>query len=126
MFLCVQDSDIFEHIKKPTKAEVEENFKKYSVDVISKLRQKSQFASKQSRYKVISCFRTINGENLKVSNRENKDSDDSYTVVDIELQERKSETTEQKTEKDNYVYDLYYTQSDDLGDAELSELVRLV
>lgn len=97
---------------------MEEHFKKYSVDVISKLRQEAQLASKQNRYKVINCYRTITGKTT--------DLDDSYTVVDVELEEKENKTTEPKTEEDNYVYDLYYTQSDDLGDAELSELVRLV
>lgn len=113
------------HIKKPTKVEAEKYFKSNNFDIMGKLRQKRQLASKESRYKVINCFRTNGAVESESSDTEGADSKESYTIFDVELQEKKAETIQTKTEE-NYVYDLYYTQSDYLGDSELNEMIRLV
>lgn len=117
-----QDEDIFKHIKRPSKVEVEEQFKKHKIDVISKLRQSNHTASKTSRYKVINCFRT---NNLHLSTAEDEKGNAGCTVFDIELNEDNVKDVESKTSSEpSYVYDLYYTNSDELGDAELNEFVR--
>lgn len=120
--------DIVKHIKTTTKEDAEDRFRRHKVDIVNKLRQETQNASRESRYKVINCYRTkgvdVDFEELAV---QTLGEDDAYTVFDIELKEKTGDDSEEKSvEGPRYVYDLYYTQSDYLGDAELSELVRLV
>lgn len=43
-------------------------------------------------------------------------------MFDIELKENNNDEIDEKDCR--YVYDLYYTNSDDFGEAELNELVR--
>lgn len=102
-----------------------EQFKKCNIDIASKLRKEAQLTSKENRYKVVQYFRANKTQSENTSNETNK-LDDSCTVFDIELEEKKNEVSEENSERDRYVYDLYYTQSDDLGDAELNEFIRLV
>lgn len=100
------------HIRKPTKDELEQQFKKHSIDLNKKLRQQTLQDSKNSRFKVVSCFRSENG--LK-DNTEEDLGTAGLTVYDVE-----APTVNNPTDKENnYVYDLYYTTSDDLG--EVSE-----
>lgn len=124
--LGFQEEDIFTHLKKPTKVELEEQFKKHNIDINAKLRAQKQNDAKNSRYKIVNCFRSQNSllnDNLKESDG------DKVTVYDIETEiceEAQSNHEEIVTGNEpKYVYDLYYTTSDDLGDASLEEYVRL-
>ncbi|KAF5271368.1 hypothetical protein FQA39_LY08166 [Lamprigera yunnana] len=95
--------DILKHLKKQTKAEVEEQYKKHSVDIIDKLRVEKQISIKNSRYKVVSSHRFPNEDG-------DKEKDDlNCTIYDVELND-KPEGEDNTTH--NYVYDLYYTNSD--------------
>lgn len=56
---------------------------------------------------------------------ESLDQPDDYTVFDVELNdENKGKSERPSTSEPRYVYDLYYTNSDDFGDAEIDEFVR--
>lgn len=98
-------------------------YKKHKVNIANKLRQETQIASKESRYKVINCFRASGCSSPL--NTETPEKTDTYTIYDVELKEASAGGKEGITEQSNYVYDLYYTQSDDFGDAEMNELIRL-
>lgn len=53
------------------------------------------------------------------------DQSDDYTVLDVELNnENENKSDRPSTSEPRYVYDLYYTSSDDFGDAEINEFVR--
>lgn len=99
--------------------------KKCNVDIISKLRKESQLNSKENRYKVVQYFRT-NGSETESFNLETSNVSDICTVFDIELEDKKNkDVTIEAQKEDRYVYDLYYTQSDDLGDAELNDMISV-
>lgn len=89
------------------------------------MRQKNQLASRESRYKVINCYRT-NETKSETVDAEATNLSNSFTVFDIELKESNDNIKQETSKEPHYVYDLYYTQSDYLGDAEINELVRLV
>ncbi|XP_044266951.1 probable RNA polymerase II nuclear localization protein SLC7A6OS isoform X2 [Tribolium madens] len=103
--------DTLLNIKKPTKIELEEQFKKHNTDLSSKLRLQKQEDSKKNRYKVVNCFRS-QAANLEEPNQELKPE---YTIYDIETESHDQISNECDQ---NYVYDLYYTTSDDLGELE--------
>ncbi|EFA03974.1 probable RNA polymerase II nuclear localization protein SLC7A6OS [Tribolium castaneum] len=107
--------DTLSHIKKPTKVELEDQFKKHSTDLSSKLRLQKQEDSKKNRYKVVNCFRSQSA-NLEETNEPKAE----YTIYDIETENHDQIS---KDSDQNYVYDLYYTTSDDLG--ELDDYVSM-
>ncbi|KAF2880760.1 hypothetical protein ILUMI_25411 [Ignelater luminosus] len=117
--------DVFKHIRKPTKAETEDQFKKRTPDIIKKLRLENQESSKSNRYKVVNSFRSNESSLME----ENAASDLNCTIVDIETSDTKVDTNvvdkESNSSKQKFVYDLYYTNSDDLGDADLNELISV-
>lgn len=75
---------------------------------------------------MVNSFRS----NELASVQENAASDLNCTIVDIETSDTKVVTKvvdkESKSSDKDFVYDLYYTNSDDLGDADLNELIRFV
>lgn len=72
---------------------------------------------KNNRYKVVNCFRS---SNLNVKETDTN-AENQLTVVDIE--QTKDLLAPYSTEA-KYVYDLYYTNSDDFGDADINEYVK--
>lgn len=48
------------------------------------------------------------------------------TVFDVETEQNSNEPSSSQDEDSRYVYDFYYTSSDDLGDANIEDSVRLV
>lgn len=73
---------------------------------------------------MINYYRTSTVSNLDVETKSSSKADEDYTIVDVELNENQAE--DEKSSDLRYVYDLYYTTSDDLGDADFNECIRLV
>lgn len=48
------------------------------------------------------------------------------TVFDVETEQNSNEPSSSQDEDSTYVYDFYYTSSDDLGEANIEDSVRLV
>ncbi|KAB0804294.1 hypothetical protein PPYR_01264 [Photinus pyralis] len=105
--------DVIKHIKKLNKSEVEEQYKKHNmVDIIDKLRMEKEVTSKNSRYKVVNSHR--------FPNTNDTESNVNCTIVDVESEELKN-----AEHSNNFVYDLYYTNSDDFGEPDLNELISV-
>ncbi|RZC22667.1 RNA polymerase II nuclear localization protein SLC7A6OS [Asbolus verrucosus] len=116
-----QEDDIFTHIKKPTKSELQKQFKRHNTDLNAKLKTQKQLNSKNSRYKIVNCFRS-QGSNIEDLTEESDKS--KFTIYDIET-ESHEDCPNNKENNTKYVYDLYYTTSDDLGDAYLEDYVSM-
>lgn len=105
--------------------ELKDQFKKHQpVNLTEKLREQQKEASKSSRYKIVNCFRKI-AEESKSEKTENLD----YTIYELEAADTNeigNNTVEQfgESSKPKYVYDLYYTTSDHLGDGEFDEYIE--
>lgn len=119
--LFLQEEDVFKHIQKPTKLELEESFKKHKIELSSKLREETQAKSRLNRYKVINSFRS---KAVESAEDKTSDTENTYTILDVELEDKEIYIDNSKNPQ--YVYDLYYTNSDDLGSTELNEFIRFV
>jgi hypothetical protein len=107
-------------LKKPTKSELEDQFKKHNIDLNAKLRNQKQQDSKNNRYKIVNCLRS---QTSNLGEAVEKPINDEYTIYDIETENHEDyHVNELKDLK--YVYDLYYTISDDLGEASLEDYVK--
>lgn len=122
----MKDEDISAHIKRSLKVETEDEYKKHNVDIITKLREDTQEASKANRYKVINSCRFGDLEEHASVDNDSLDVNSSYTVFDVEINEDNNTQNETKPSisEPRYVYDLYYTNSDDFGDAEINEFIK--
>ncbi|KAJ8948891.1 hypothetical protein NQ318_005512 [Aromia moschata] len=123
-----EDENVFTHLKKqqiPELSDLKEQFKKHAVNLTDKLRFEKQESSKSNRYKIVNCFRSQSIDDPVTSDK----SQSEYTVFDVEtdLNDNNSKTENQNiVESDvKYVYDLYYTNSDDFGDAEVEDYVSV-
>ncbi|XP_051164651.1 probable RNA polymerase II nuclear localization protein SLC7A6OS [Leptopilina boulardi] len=98
------DQNVLDHItKKLTKEELKTNYKQHVVNVADKIRKETRESSAENRFKVINRFRSLN-------NSKTEDSDvEEITVIDVEDTNSCKEKVENPDNKDNYVYDLYYT-----------------
>ncbi|XP_024944048.1 probable RNA polymerase II nuclear localization protein SLC7A6OS [Cephus cinctus] len=114
-----QEENVLEHIKKTlSKDELTANYKQRVVDINSKARQEAKQISQENRYKVVSCFRSLDTAKNKAF------EDKITTVIDIEDTVSYSHPAQSSSEKnDDYVYDLYYTQVED--DMLLDHLVSV-
>ena len=102
-----QEDNVVEHlIQTLGKDELKANFKQHPVDVLNKVREKTKEASAENRYKVINCFRSLDNSNHE------KFEDKAMTVIDVEDSVSCATAEEHSTEKANYVYDLYYGQTE--------------
>lgn len=113
----MQEDDIFTNLKKPTKQELEQQFKKHPINLSDKIRVQKQINSKAGRYKVVNCFRSNGGS----ERAEGSGDANEFTVYDIETESQPESIACSSDSK--YVYDLYYTMSDDLGDACFEDYV---
>lgn len=85
--------------------------------------------SKSNRYKVVNCFRPQSIENnLSTENTTPGCTKSEFTIFDIEtdLNDNDTNTENQNGESSDpkFVYDLYYTNSDDFGDADIEDHIR--
>lgn len=110
-----QNEDLTPHISKLNKTDLEESYKKHVPDISSKIKQDVRQASKNSRFKIVNLSRSVSkNESLK-----NSDTEKIVAVLDIETEDPKDKND--KSAESNFVYDLYYTNSDDLGDCFYEE-----
>ncbi|XP_017878535.1 probable RNA polymerase II nuclear localization protein SLC7A6OS isoform X2 [Ceratina calcarata] len=101
-----QEDSVEDIIHNYEKDKLKANFKQHPVDVLSKARKLTKHASAESRYKVVSFFRSLDNSN-------HEDTKEKCTTV-IDIEDSRSMAEEESTEKDNnYVYDLYYAQTED-------------
>ncbi|KAK5646275.1 hypothetical protein RI129_004739 [Pyrocoelia pectoralis] len=103
--------DAIKHIKL-NKSEIEAQYKKHTVDIVDKLRTEKEITSKNSRYKIVNSHR--------FPNTGDTENDLNCTIVDVETEELK-----EGENSNNFVYDLYYTNSDDFGDTDLNEFISV-
>lgn len=115
-----------DHLKKQNKSDLEslkENFKKHEINITEKLREETKTNIKNNRYRIVNCFRSTKPDVPEGSN----DVDHSdITILEVENELIDKTSVDNVSDKDErkYVYDLYYTHSDDLGDADMEEYVR--
>ncbi|XP_071876252.1 female sterile (2) ltoPP43 [Bombus fervidus] len=104
-----QDENVEHLIQGYGKDELQANFKQHHIDskqILSKIREATKQASAINRYKVVNCFRSLDNSNVENSEKKVK------TVV-IDVEDSKSIAKRDSIGKDdNYVYDLYYVQSE--------------
>ncbi|XP_060815632.1 probable RNA polymerase II nuclear localization protein SLC7A6OS [Bombus pascuorum] len=102
-----QDENVEHLIQGYGKDELQANFKQHHIDlkqILSKIREATKQASAKNRYKVVNCFRSLD-------NDENSEKKVKTVVIDVE--DSKSIAKRDSIGKDdNYVYDLYYVQSE--------------
>lgn len=96
------------HICKLNKPDLEQSFKKHLPNISLKNRQDFKDSSKNSRFKIINLSRSIN-ENEHNNSEEQKTV---TTVLDIETERNKDDDKDST----DFVYDVYYTNSDNFGD----------
>lgn len=126
----LQEEGIDHLLKKHHVAELKEQFKRRAVNISDKIRSDMKEASKNSRYRVVNCFRkTLNSDETDERQAASA-STSEVTVFDIET-DHNSNTNETSNienieDTSKYVYDFYYTSSDDFGEANIEEYVRLV
>ncbi|KAJ8930015.1 hypothetical protein NQ314_017244 [Rhamnusium bicolor] len=125
-----EDENVLTHLKKqhiPEIHELKEHFKRHTVNISDKLRTQKQEISKSNRYKIVNCFRSQNlDENSLKDNAESGTSKSEYTILDVETDLIPLSKTDNQNEEicdAKYVYDLYYTNSDDFGDTEIEDYV---
>ncbi|CAG9825301.1 unnamed protein product [Phaedon cochleariae] len=115
-----KEDDILPHLKTKYLDGVEElktKFKKHVVSLNEKLRNEHQDNSKSNRFKIVNRFRS------SINLSETPDTSESkyeITVLDVETDINKNEASEadQNVQQSKYVYDLYYTCSDDFPEIE--------
>ncbi|XP_011496487.1 PREDICTED: probable RNA polymerase II nuclear localization protein SLC7A6OS [Ceratosolen solmsi marchali] len=100
-----QEDSIVKHITKTFSKDVlKNNFKQHIVDITKKAREKTRQESNENRYKIISNLRSLDTslvENFEESIVNIIDVEDTKAIVN------------DKTDID-YVYDLYYTQTEEV------------
>ncbi|CAG9769098.1 unnamed protein product [Ceutorhynchus assimilis] len=106
-------------------AELKEQFKKHPVNISDKIRADLKESSKNNRYKIVNCFRkTLNSEDNEP--QASCSSASEVTVFDVETDHNSNEPATVNQEPSmKYVYDFYYTNSDDFGEADIAEYVSV-
>lgn len=107
-----QEDDVLKHCKTSLKENIETDIKKKThqnvfQSIRDRVREECIQNSKENRYKVVNLCRS------------NSHNDDGVTIVDVEA----DKMVEDVESKPQYVYDLYYTISDDLGEIYDHDLV---
>ncbi|XP_012281280.1 probable RNA polymerase II nuclear localization protein SLC7A6OS [Orussus abietinus] len=102
-----QEDNVIEHVAKTLSTnDRKANYKQHIVDITGKNRHRTKQDSLENRYRVINCFRSL--EQSKIDQ-----PDETVTTV-IDVEDSRSCMAQNSNEKENdYVYDLYYTQTDD-------------
>ncbi|KAF7996701.1 hypothetical protein HCN44_002347 [Aphidius gifuensis] len=101
-----QEINIAKHLKNQTKDDIETNYKKPTIkNVIENSRIKVKESSRQNRWKVINCSRSVDN---KIDDDDEKISDNGMTIIDVE----DCSTELPHDEAAKYVYDIYYAEND--------------
>lgn len=79
IFIFHQEDNVVEHLTKNlTKDELKANYKQHVSDVTNKARLQRKEDSRESRYKVVNCFRSVDKFDIEEIGQ------DWMTVVDVE------------------------------------------
>lgn len=89
------------------------------MNLTDKIRDDIITNSKNNRYKVLNYYRSKTTEDAESST---STDDNNVTIVDIEENLNSIESLKQA--ETSYVYDLYYTNSDDFGEANLDDYIK--
>lgn len=120
----LQTDDISSHISKLTKEDLEKTYKKHIPNLTSKIRQQRKEAAENSRFKVVNFFRSIDNEINSLEYRPSSIEDKlALTVLDVEA-EIQANGEKNATDDSDYVYDLYYTNSEGIDDSEFDSEFR--
>ncbi|KAG5873637.1 hypothetical protein JTB14_022371 [Gonioctena quinquepunctata] len=121
-----KDEDILPHLDSTKYAEETQKAKidllKHTVKINDKLRAAHKEASKKNRFKIVNRFRSQTEEN---SGSSETDCSKSVTVIDLEGDFEENSEDKPANNAKNYVYDLYYTQSNDFEGGEIEDYVSV-
>ncbi|XP_030760736.1 probable RNA polymerase II nuclear localization protein SLC7A6OS isoform X2 [Sitophilus oryzae] len=126
-----KEDESIEHVIRKRRlanaSDLKRQFKKHDVDISKKIRSEIQDHSKNTRYRVVNCFRK--NFNDELHEEPGKSNNEEVTVFELETDYNKNSTsTENKnkeTDQSKYVYDFYYTSSDDFGEADIEDYVSV-
>lgn len=104
--------DVLNHIKRNTKEELEQNYKKHFSNIANKIKNQRESELKNSRFKLINTFRSKG----LLSHDLDEKAEINYTILEVDATEGKENTIPEDSPPVKYVYDLYYTNSDDFAD----------
>lgn len=104
--------DVLTHIKRNTKDDLEREYKKHFNNISLKIKEQRESALKNSRFKLINTFRS---KGLLPDDPEDN-SEINYTLLEVDGTEEKDNIQSSDSPAVKYVYDLYYTNSDDFAD----------
>ncbi|XP_015118704.1 probable RNA polymerase II nuclear localization protein SLC7A6OS [Diachasma alloeum] len=103
-----QEEDLTHHLTKTlSKEELKANYKQHIVDITSKSRVKTQEKSKEGRYRVVNCYRSLGGPTIE------EVDDSGMTVIDVEDSVSCYDKMSSNQKEAKFVYDLYYTQTEE-------------
>lgn len=119
----LQNDDLTPHIDKLSKDSLEISFKKHVPNITKKLRHQTKKASEDNRFKVVNFFRSANKEECspEISTTSNQLP---FTVLDVESADYNIINSAVKPIDTDFVYDIYYTNSEGIGDNELDAEFR--
>lgn len=119
-----QNDDLTPHIDKLSKDSLEISFKKHVPNITKKLRHQTKKASEDNRFKVVNFFRSANKEECspEISTTSNQLP---FTVLDVESADYNIINSAVKPIDTDFVYDIYYTNSEGIGDNELDAEFRV-
>ncbi|XP_063993808.1 probable RNA polymerase II nuclear localization protein SLC7A6OS [Diachasmimorpha longicaudata] len=101
-----QDEDLTHHLTKTlSKEELQANYKQHNVDVTTKSRAKRLEKSREGRYRVVNCYRSLGGPAIE------EVDESGMTVIDVEDSVSCRSKQFSSALGTEYVYDLYYTQT---------------
>ncbi|XP_034947039.1 probable RNA polymerase II nuclear localization protein SLC7A6OS [Chelonus insularis] len=101
-----QDDVVKQIAKTLSKDQLKENYKQNITNITAKNRIQARENSKQQRYKVISCFRSLNSDLQQLDEK-------GMTVIDVEDSVSCTATKSSSDQDNDYVYDLYYTKTEE-------------
>lgn len=96
--------------------------------VLSKIRKEAEARSKQNRFKVISCKRSISNTQEPDSTNDERRADIAIVDVSVEKNSGSSNNDEECNSEDNFVYDIYSAnlENDDFNNIFLDNVIGYV
>lgn len=127
-----KDSDVALQVSKSLKRDDFKKSLKHVVDISAKLRADIKNTSEKNRFKVVNCFRSLNPNELLETSNENSSGDgstedkpeESITILDV-VPECENKSSSGNKVNEEYVYDLYYGNSDQIDDSLLEKYLSV-
>ncbi|KAF7287032.1 hypothetical protein GWI33_002417 [Rhynchophorus ferrugineus] len=106
--------------------DLKDHFKKHDVNISDKLRKEIKTSSKNNRYRVVNCFRKTLSD-TELENEADNSNNSEVTIFDLEANFNNDpiDNKNAATDESKFVYDFYYTSSDDFGEAEIGDYVSV-